>query len=358
MLTNHTIPQERLRALGSRPIPGVAVVVVGPEGVRAIGAAGWADLTARVPMSTEVAVPWFSMTKIATATLAVRLAEDGTIDLDEPIAAVADEVSCLQPTAWARRITRRHLLQHTAGLANPLPLRWIHPQCEPACDQDQLLESLLGRHGRLRSEPDTRVAYSNLGTLLLTASLVRPTGVPFAELMRRHVLDPLSMRATAFGHPPGATAATGYHPRLNPLRLALPRWVVGPSTGRWTSLRPFAVDGLGYGGLVGTAEDAARLLQLHLADGEVDHVRILGVQSTTAMRSIDRCGGKYDLGLGWFRARKDRHADPVFVEHLGGGAGFHTLMRLYPAERVGAVVMGNATSFDAAGMARLALEYR
>lgn len=356
MLTVHTIPVERLTAAAGR-VPGVAAVVVGPEGVRARGAAGWAALDGRVPMSTRTAVPWFSMTKIATATLAVRLEAEGQVDLDEPVAAVVSELAQLRPSAWANRITRRHLLQHTAGLANPLPVRWIHPSTQPGPDQDQMLATLLARNARLRGTPGTRARYSNLGTLVLAASLARQAGAPFETLVRRHVLDPLSMSSTAFDVPAGAPAATGHHPRADVLRLVLPRWVVAPPTGRWLPLRPFAVDGAAYGGLVGTAEDAARLVQMHLADGVLDGTRLLPVAAAREMRRINRQGQRYDLGLGWFRPARDRATAPAFVEHLGGGAGFHNVMRLYPSEGVGVVVMGNATSYDVDAVARLALEH-
>lgn len=53
------------------------------------------------------------------------------------------------------------------------------------------------------------------------------------------------MSATVFTCTPQARprAAVGYHPRLNPMRLLLPRWVTGESAGRWVSLRPFIARG-------------------------------------------------------------------------------------------------------------------
>jgi len=51
-------------------------------------------------------------------------------------------------------------------------------------------------------------------------------------------------------------------------------------------------------------------------------------------------------------------AAPPFVEHLGGRAGFFNVIRLYPSEGVGAVVMGNSTKYDVDAVARLALAFR
>ena len=65
------------------------------------------------------------------------------------------------------------------------------------------------------------------------------------------------------------------------------------------------------------------------------------------MQRIVPRGGRRDFGLGWFRSREARERCPAFVEHLGGGAGFWTVMRIYTEESLGVVMMGNnVTSYD------------
>ena len=189
------------------------------------------------------------MTKIATATVAVRLAEHGVLDLDAPVAGHVPALRQVRPPRWACRITARHLLSHSAGLANPIPVRWVHPADQPAPDPGAFLHGLLARHGRLRFEPGARSSYSNLGPLVLAAALATATGKPFTELVSDEILGPLGMAATAFTYTTHARprAAVGYHPRLSPMRLLLPRWVIGepgravdlaaPLPGRWPRLR-------------------------------------------------------------------------------------------------------------------------
>jgi CubicO group peptidase (beta-lactamase class C family) len=138
------------------------------------------------------------------------------------------------------------------------------------------------------------------------------------------------------------------------MRLLLPRWAIGEPAGRWISLRPFLVDGAGYGGLVGPVDELTRFLRLHLRDGELDGTRILSSQAAAAMRQITVPGRRYDLGLGWFRRASQRTADPPFVEHLGGGAGFYNLIRIYPTRGVGVAIMGNVTRYNIDAVARLA----
>jgi CubicO group peptidase (beta-lactamase class C family) len=348
---------QRLQSLVPDRVPGLAVVVVGPEGVRELVGVGFAEIANRTEASPQMVCPWFSMTKIVTATTAMRLAEQNAIDLDAPVLEYVPFFGRMRPSSRAERVTPRHLLSHSAGLSNPIPVRWVHAADGRAPDPDAFLEALLAKHDKLRSDPGTRSSYSNLSTLVLGAAIASVVGKPFVEVVQEEILDPLGMRQTGFAYTADmdVRAAVGYHPRRSPMRLLLPRWVIGERAGRWVSLRRFLVDGGPYGGLVGSLEDAARFLRMHLRDGELDGVRVIEAGSAARMREITMPGGRFDLGLGWFRPTNQRHADPPFVEHLGGGAGFLNMIRIYPSRGVGVAVMGNATKYDIDAVAGMAL---
>jgi CubicO group peptidase (beta-lactamase class C family) len=239
---------------------------------------------------------------------------------------------------------------------NPIPVSWIHRPDEPAPDLGAFVDEQLRKHPKLRSRPGAAASYSNVGFLVLGLALERAASIPFTDLIEREVLRPLGMARTGFSLPSDRRRATGYHPRWSPLRYLLPRWVVGDRLERWRSLRPFLVDGAPYGGLVGSVDDAAPFVRMHLRDGELDGVRILGGDVAREMREIRTRGKRYDLGLGWFRPAKERDGDPPFVEHLGGGAGFYNVMRIYGTRGLGVVVMGNVTRYDVDAIAALAVE--
>ena len=352
--------EDRLEPFVGRHVPGVAAAVVTADGVRSAAGAGLADIAAEVPASISMVCPWFSMTKIATATIAMRFVDRGDLDLDEPVIGLAPSLGRLTPADDARRITVRHLLSHAAGLANPIPVSWIHPADRPGPDPDAFLDRLLAKHPKLRFEPGSRSSYSNLGTLALGSALAHLAGKAYTEIVADELLGPLGMTRTAFVYTPemSTTAATGYHPRWSAMRALLPRWVMGPPAGRWISFNRFLLDGSAYGGLVGPVEDVARFLQMHLRDGELEGTRILEPSTAASMREIGTPGKRFDLGLGWFRPSNARAADPSFVEHLGGGAGFFNVIRFYPSKAVGIAVMGNATNYDIDGVAALALDER
>ena len=72
------IREDRIRAIAAKiaddaQIPGISIAVADPTGVRYAGAVGYADLASRRAATPEDQYLWFSMTKIATATTAMRL---------------------------------------------------------------------------------------------------------------------------------------------------------------------------------------------------------------------------------------------------------------------------------------------
>jgi CubicO group peptidase (beta-lactamase class C family) len=330
--------------IGTEGVPGLSLAVV--EGERVVWTRGFglADLASSTAATPQTSYLWFSMTKVATATAVMRLAEQGRIDLDAP----ADEYYrgfkvVSQPTP----VSVRHLLSHSAGLANPIPIRWVYPASGPVPDRRAFVERLLRRNRGLRFVPGERTSYSNLGYLVLGEVISAVSGMDYEEYVREKIFVPLGMSRTGFCYPlAGREAATGYHPLRPPLipilRAALPRGVVGPRQGRYVAFNPFCVKGPAYGGLVG----GARLVLLHLNGGRVGERRLLSAASVAEMQRITPRGGKREFGLGWFRSGEAGHKNPAFVEHLGGGAGFWNVMRIYPEQSLGVVMMGNTTGYD------------
>jgi CubicO group peptidase (beta-lactamase class C family) len=334
----------------SGALPALSVSVVKGDRLVWTKGFGFADLAAASPATPRTSYLWFSMTKIVTATAVVRLAEGGKLDLDAP----ADECfRGLKVVSQPTPVTVRHLLNHTSGLANPLPIRWVRPAGAPDFDRGAFVERLLSKHRKLKSVPGEKASYSNLGYLVLGEVIAEITGTSYEEHVRAEILSPLGMDRTGFSYPQQPTgdgAANGYQPLWRPLtpllRAALPRGVVGPRQERYVSFRPFYVKGPAYGGLVGGVEEAARFVRLHLNGGQAEGTRLLSEESVAEMQRLVPRGGKRDFGLGWFRSHRDGKRRPAFVEHLGGGAGFWNVMRVYPAESLGVVVMGNTTSYD------------
>ena len=348
---------QTLARLAGSSVPGVEAAVVTDDGETSFAGAGVRDVSAGAPVGPDTAFLWFSMTKIVTATAAMQLVEDGSLDLDDP---VTDHLPQFPAPRDGWPVVRvRHLLSHSSGMANPIPVRWVHPAGERGRDPHEFAIQLLAKNGRLRSEAGAKAVYSNLGYIALGEVIAAAAGIPYEEFVRTRILEPLGMTRTGFSYEGlGDDAAVGYQRRLHPMtplfRLILPRGIVAGPQGRWLAFNRFLVDGAAYGGLVGSARDAARFMGAHLGDGQLGEVRILSVEGVRAMQTIQATGPKIDVGYGWFRRGADR-AGSDFVEHLGGGGGFWNMMRIHPDRGVGILSMGNATAYDHGAVAAAAL---
>jgi CubicO group peptidase (beta-lactamase class C family) len=331
-------------AIRGQMVPGVAIAVVHGDEVVATDAAGLADLATRTSMTVDGACNWFSMTKIATATAVMILAESGSLDIEAPVGKYLGEVW----PASLDKVSVRHLLSHSGGLRNPIPIRWVHRPSAPRPDPCAFLARLLSKQGRTRFEPGSQASYSNIGYLALGEVIAAVAACPYETFVHDHLLVPLQMTHTAFTwNDPALTAIpriSAHHrlPRaLTPLVAAvLPAEVLGARSGKFVSLNTFELDGAAYGGLIGPVTDAARLVALFASRGTVGGTLILRPHTIDSMTAVTTRGHPYDVGMGWFRP----HNDPTDgVEHFGGGVGYWNVLRLRPRTSWGAAVMSNTT---------------
>src|SRR5436190_19503929 len=113
-------PAPDVRALLART-PGIQHLVVGPDGPVYEYDAGMADLRSSAAMTPATTMMGYSMSKTITAAAVMRLVQERKVGLDVPASDYTGELP------YKGRITVRHLLTHTSGIPNPIPLRWVHP---------------------------------------------------------------------------------------------------------------------------------------------------------------------------------------------------------------------------------------
>lgn len=333
------------RLVQSSRTPGLQYVVVDRSRTVFEHVAGSADLAASRPMTSATTMMAYSMSKTVTAAAVLQLVEARRVDLDEPIGTY--RVS----HPYGAGVTVRRLLSHTAGIPNPIPLRWVHPLAEhPRFDEAAALAALLQRYPRLAFPPGTRYRYSNLGYWLLGGVVEEASGERFTEYVTRHVLEPLGIEPQEAGYQvvEGVAHATGYLERYSLMnafrRLLIHRALVGETAGRWVAILAHYLNGPAFGGLVGTARGFARFLQDQLAPRS----GVLGEPARGLFYTPQRTrrGRPIAMTLGWHVGASG--GVPCFYKE-GGGGGFHCMMRLYPKAGIGTVLMTNATRFDVGG---------
>lgn len=322
--------------------PGVQYLVVTSTSVLFEHVSGWANIRNRLPIDTATTMMAYSMSKTITAIAAMQLTETGRVGLDDPVRQYVDSLP------YGPSITVRQLISHTSGIPNPIPLRWVHPADHHLnFNEDAALTAVLRDYPRLSFEPGSKYAYSNIGYWLLGKVVERASGETFSSYVTEHILRPLATEPRELGYAVADPShhATGYLEKYSLMNLArrflIDRELVGEYSGRWLAIRSHYLNGPAFGGLVGTAGGFGKFLQDQLHRRSVlfnDLTRQLFYTQQQTTRGIP-----VPMTLGWHIGHNDGAA---FFYKEGGGGGFRCMMRLYPGNGIGTVVMTNATGFD------------
>ena len=327
-------------------VTGLQYIVTDKVGPLYEYAGGWADVQNQKLMMLDTTMMGYSMTKVFTAVGILQLVEQGKLELKEEM----DHY--LPDTPYAgNHITIRQLLDHTSGIPNPIPLRWVHLAEEHSSfDENSALSQVLHDHPKLAFEPGQKFAYSNIGYWLLGKIAERAAGQSYPDYLRENVINPLSLSPQEMGFtiPDPARHSGGYLAKYSLTNL-LKGFVTeskfwGGYEGNWLRLKSHYPNGPSFGGLVGTARSFTCLLQDQLRAKSVllSHAtrRLLETQQTV------KDGQPIPMTLGWHIGGTN---SSTYLFKEGGGGGFHNEMRIYPSKGIASIVMANSTTFNAAG---------
>ncbi|MGE3108852.1 MAG: serine hydrolase domain-containing protein [Phycisphaerales bacterium] len=206
--------------LEQHDIPGAAVVVRLSDGSRIERYLGWADRAAKHPMSAGTLFQAMSLTKPLTSLVMVRLAEDGLLDLDVPVARYLRSwtlpSSRCEPGCDFEGVTLRRVLSHTAGF-NQHGFGWApagasHPAGAVQPSAAALLEGAAGEALRLVTPPGEVQRYSGGGYALAQVVAEDVCGERFPDIVRRVVFAPMGLALSSMEFMPGVASrlATRY----------------------------------------------------------------------------------------------------------------------------------------------------
>ncbi|WP_245782052.1 serine hydrolase domain-containing protein [Granulicella pectinivorans] len=293
------------RALADQHVTGAEIAVLNGGKVVWTEEFGMRDVGAKLPMGPETVMWGASITKGLFSSYVMTLVDAGFIELDKPVWTYLgkplpqfDKYKDLAGDVRWRRITARHLLSHTSGLAN-----------FAALEPDGKM--------RLHWEPGTRYGYSGEGMNLLQMVVEKRMGKPLDELMRERIFAPQGMTRTsmvwqesfqgnyALGYDPTGVNL-GHSKRMNPRAAGSMDTTVG-DLGRF-------VEGL-LAGRVMTAKAQAEMLRPQIS------ITSLHQFPTLANEKGDegsRVGLSY--GLGWGLLSATKYGPAFFKEGHGEGA--------------------------------------
>ena len=330
-------------------------------------AVGWADKEARKPMTTDAIFRIASQSKAITTTAVLMLFEEGKINLGDPVSKFIPQfahttVATDSPTgrviaAAKREITIHDLLTHTSGISygtDPIvaPL-YAAKGLGPAAgwgwytaDKDEGVCTTMERLASLPfvSQPGEKWVYGyNLD--VLGCVVERASGMPFDAFVRARITEPLGMKDTFFFVPAEK-------------RQRLVTVYMNDSAGR-LQRAPDGAKGQGHyadgprrnfaggAGLLSTARDYGRFLQMIANGGQLDGVRILAPHTVMLMthNQSDSLFTKWSPcdGFGFGFAIRERFGcdDVTSVGSYSWGGAYGSSYMVDPQEHLVIVFMEN-----------------
>jgi CubicO group peptidase (beta-lactamase class C family) len=266
-----------------------------------------------------------SMSKALAAAAALRLVEQGRLDLDGDIDTRLKTWQVpASPYTAEKKVTLRRLLSHTAGLTvSGFP---GYAADKPVPTTVQILDGAPPSNTpavRSFEAPGGAYAYSGGGYTVAQLAIVEAGGQPYPDLLDRLVLRPAGMRQSTFAQPLPQTliakSASGHDRKGELIPGARNTYPEYAAAGLWT-----------------TASDYGRFY-IALQDARAGRPRALlsPASAETMMTPVD---ANYGLGL-----QIGRWGGHPFIQHSGGNAGFQcNAFAFLDGSRQGVVVMTNS----------------
>ena len=308
------------------------------------------------PMTEDTIFRIASQTKAIVSTGSMNLHERGQRDLRHPLSryipewenvqvAVPDENGSYDLEPAERPITLRHLLTHTGGMSygtGPASKEWEDANFQGwyFANKTETIGESIARMASLPldAHPGTAWIYG-YNTDILGAVIEKASGMDLNNFLQQEIFEPLDMSDSHF-----------YLPESKRDRLAV---VYQPKQGGGIEAIP-AIDGMrsqgmyidgprishsGGAGLLSTAKDYARFLQMTLNGGELDGKRILSRKTIELMTTNHlgelpfRSGQGFGLGFSIVTDLGERGTLGSVGEYGWGGA-YHSTYWVDPLENL------------------------
>jgi CubicO group peptidase (beta-lactamase class C family) len=329
---------------------------------------GQRDVENAQPMRTDTIFRIASMTKALTSVAAMILYEEGRFLLKDPVSRYLPAFANLQVaradggTEKPRRpLTIHDLLTHTAGMSyGPGPAKAAYDAAGMKdwylVGHDETLAAWTDRLAALplQGQPGEAFIYG-YATDVLGRLVEVVSGQPLDRFIKERITDPLRMPDTSFFLPPQKLDRLANVYGLEGGQLKLME----------TPARSDFVNGprkllSGGAGMLSTAGDYTRFLQMLLNKGELDGVRILAPK-TVALMTADHLGSKSGgdadgFGLGfWVNVRTGGFKELGSEGAFGWGSAYFPQYTVDPRERLVILFM---TQLRPAGNSTLHLRVR
>jgi CubicO group peptidase (beta-lactamase class C family) len=301
-------------------VPGVALGLL-HAGQEHTAGFGVTNVDQPLPVDEHTLFQIGSITKTFVAAAAMRLVDEGCLELDRPVRSYLPELRLADETA-AATVTPRHLLTHTGG--------WVGDYFSDTGRGDDALARYVAELADLEqlTPPGTVYSYCNSGYSLLGRLIEVLTHETFEAALRRLVLGPLGLE----------------HSFLFPEEVMTERYAVGHAGVQQRQprvLRPWHLprSATPAGGIIASVKDQLRYARFQMGDGTgASGERVLSPGSLAAMHQplLPSTGLPHRMiGLAWNIGQNT-------ISHGGGTFGQNTFLLICPEQGVALSVLTNA----------------
>jgi CubicO group peptidase (beta-lactamase class C family) len=308
-------------------VPGISIAVINNGELEGVLCKGVRRAQSDGPIRPETLFQAASISKPVTAVAALRLVEEGRLELDQDVNEVLQSWKVPENVlTFDEKVTLRRLLSHTAGMTvhgfNGYPIGEGIPTLLEILDSKSPANS---EAIRVELVPGSRYGYSGGGYVVAKQLLADITSKNFQDLMVELVFAPLDMQNSSFLQPlpqeETSHAAEGHSLNGEPI---IGGWYVYPE--------------LAAAGLWSTPSDLACFLIEVMKSMKGQSNLILSDTMIQKMLQAQGGDGTWGFGMGFLRAGEGN----TFHILIGGSnQGYRSKMVAFPEIGQGAVVMAN-----------------
>ncbi|MGD1961437.1 MAG: cyclic peptide export ABC transporter [Fulvivirga sp.] len=201
----HEAEEQIVELMDAGDIPGASVILIKGD-QQLVMNYGYADLSAKQPVTSETLFEIGSCSKAFTAMAVIQLQQRGIIDFKDPVSEYIPWFRVLYNNSVVN-ITIEHLLHHTSGI--PWSTLATIPQSDATDALEQTVKGLV--EIELDELPGEKFQYATINYDVLALIVEKVLGQPFEKYLQYQVIDKLSLLNTSVGKPRDSSLmAVGY----------------------------------------------------------------------------------------------------------------------------------------------------
>ncbi|NOY73856.1 MAG: beta-lactamase family protein [Gammaproteobacteria bacterium] len=306
-------------------IVGLSIALIDDQKIIWSAGFGYADEKKKIKATSDTIYRVGSITKLFTATAIMQLAEQGKLDIDQPLQHYLPQFSIKSRFKDSKPITPRMLMTHHSGLPSDRINRMWGDKTAHFTDIVTLLKD-----DNVATPPNTIFSYSNLGFTLLGHLVEEISGTPYSDYIEQRILRPAGMKHAYIDANlrNDEHSSKGYFKKKE---YATPHLRDTPA-----------------GSLNSSVVDLANFARMLFANGDNNGAQIIKPETLMKMQKYQDGDAPFDLqkfiGLSWILSDRFGNEAGLMASHNGGTLMFKSELLTLPKHKLAVVVLANSNT--------------